>query len=120
LKETAEKLEDLIEDLPEINAVDIRGIQKEEMRIEVDRIKAEASGVSLSDIENAIKSEHQSIPGGEILMDGIRKNIQINGEFKDAEELKRVIVKQDDYLPVYLGRYRQCVFWLRGDNFLCS
>jgi multidrug efflux pump len=103
LKETAEKLEDLIEDLPEINAVDIRGIQKEEMRIEVDRIKAEASGVSLSDIENAIKSEHQSIPGGEILMDGIRKNIQINGEFKDAEELKRVIVKQDDYLPVYLG-----------------
>lgn len=103
LKETAEKLEDLIEDLVEINAVDIRGIQKEEMRIEVDRIKAEASGVSLSDIENAIKSEHQSIPGGEILMDGIRKNIQINGEFKDAEELKRVIVKQDDYLPVYLG-----------------
>ncbi len=102
LKETAELLEDLIEDLSEINAVDIRGIQKEEMRIEVDRIKAEASGVSLTDIENAIKSEHQSIPGGEILMDGIRKNIQINGEFKDAEELKRVIVKQDDYLPVYL------------------
>ncbi len=102
LKETAELLEDMIEDLPEINAVDIRGIQKEEMRIEVDRIKAEASGVSLTDIENAIKSEHQSIPGGEILMDGLRKNIQINGEFKDADELKRVIVKQDDYLPVYL------------------
>jgi multidrug efflux pump len=102
LKETAELLEDLIEDLPEINAVDIRGIQKEEMRIEVDRIKAEASGVSLTDIENAIKSEHQSIPGGEILMDGMRKNIQINGEFRDAEDLKRVIVKQDDYLPVYL------------------
>jgi multidrug efflux pump len=102
LKETAELLEDLIEDLPEINAVDIRGIQKEEMRIEVDRIKAEASGVSLTDIENAIKSEHQSIPGGEILMDGMRKNIEINGEFKDADDLKRVIVKQDDYLPVYL------------------
>jgi multidrug efflux pump subunit AcrB len=102
LKETAELLEDMIEDLTEINAVDIRGIQKQEMRIEVDRIKAEASGVSLTDIENAIKSEHQSIPGGEILMDGVRKNIQINGEFKNAEELKRVIVKQDDYLPVYL------------------
>jgi multidrug efflux pump len=102
LKETAELLEDLIENLPEINAVDIRGIQKEEMRIEVDRIKAEASGVSLTDIENAIKAEHQSIPGGEILMDGMRKNIEINGEFRNADELKRVIVKQDDYLPVYL------------------
>lgn len=102
LKETAEILEELIEDLPEINAVDIRGVQKEEMRIEVDRIKAEAALVSLTDIENAIKSEHQSIPGGEILMDGMRKNIQISGEFKDAEELGNVIVKQDDYLPVYL------------------
>jgi multidrug efflux pump len=110
LKETAELLEDLIEDLPEINAVDIRGIQKEEMRIEVDRIKAEASGVSLTDIENAIKSEHQSIPGGEILMDGMRKNIEINGEFKDADELKRVIVKQDDYLPVYLEDVAQVYF----------
>ena len=102
LKETAEVLEDLIEDLSEINAVDIRGIQKEEMRIEVDRIKAEASGVSLTDIENAIRSEHQRIPGGEILMDGMRKNIAINGEFENADELKRVIVKQDDYMPVYL------------------
>ncbi len=102
LKETAEILEDLIEDLAEINAVDIRGIQKEEMRIEVDRIKAEASGVSLSDIENAVRSEHQRIPGGEILMDGMRKNIAINGEFQNADELKRVIVKQDDYMPVYL------------------
>jgi multidrug efflux pump subunit AcrB len=102
LKETAEILEDLIEDLPEINAVDIRGIQKEEMRIEVDRIKAEAAAVSLSDIENAIRSEHQRIPGGEIIMDGMRKNISINGEFQNAEELKRVIVKQDDYMPVHL------------------
>jgi multidrug efflux pump len=102
LKETAEVLEDLIENLTEINEVDIRGIQKQEMRIEVDRLKAEAVNVSLSDIENAVSSEHQNIPGGEILMDGVRKNIRIDGEFKDAEDLKRVIVKQDDFLPVYL------------------
>jgi multidrug efflux pump len=102
LKETAELLEDLIEELPEINEVDIRGVQKQEMRIEVNRLKAEAVNVSLSDIENAVKSEHQTIPGGEILMDGMRKNIRIDGEFKTADELRRVIVKQDDYLPVYL------------------
>lgn len=110
LKETAEILEELIEDLPEINAVDIRGVQKEEMRIEVDRIKAEAALVSLTDIENAIKSEHQSIPGGELLMDGMRKNIQISGEFKDADELGNVIVKQDDFLPVYLRDIAQVYF----------
>lgn len=110
LKETAEMLEDMIEDLVEINEVDIRGIQKQEMRIEVNRVKAESVNVSLSDIENAVSSEHQTIPGGEILMDGVRKNIRIDGEFKDAAELKRVIVKQDDFMPVYLEDVAEVFF----------
>jgi len=110
LKETAEYLEDLIENLSEINEVDIRGIQKQEMRIEVDRLKAESVNVSLDDIESAVSSEHQTIPGGEILMDGIRKNIRIDGEFKNADDLKRVIVKQDDYMPVHLQDIAEVYF----------
>lgn len=110
LKETAEYLEDIIEDLPEINEVDIRGIQEQEMRIEVDRLKAEAVNVSLTDIENAVSSEHQTIPGGEILMDGVRKNIRIDGEFQNADELKKVIVKQDDYMPVHLEDIAEVYF----------
>lgn len=102
LKEIAEELEDQIEELPEISDVDIRGIQEQEMRVDLDPIKAQSVNVTMEDIQNAINAEHQSIPGGEILMDGIRKTIRVNGEFKNAEELKRIIVKQDDYLPVYL------------------
>ncbi len=102
LKEIAEELEDRIEDLPEISEVDIRGIQKQEMSIEVDPIRAQAVNVTIDDIQNAISAEHQTIPGGEVLMDGIRKTLRIEGEFKDAAEMKRVIVKQDEYMPVYL------------------
>lgn len=102
LKEVAEELEDEIEDLTEISEVDIRGIQEQEMRIEVDPIKAQSVNVTLSDIQNAVGSENQTIPGGEILMDGVRKTIRIEGEFRNAEELGKIIVKQDDYLPVKL------------------
>jgi len=102
LKEIAEELEDAIEELPEISEVDIRGIQDQEMRVDIDPIKANAVNVTLDDIQNAINAEHQNIPGGEILMDGIRKTVRVDGEFKNADELKRIIVKQDDYLPVYL------------------
>jgi len=102
LKEVAEELEDKIEELQEISAVDIRGLQEQEMRVDIDPIKAQSVNVTIEDIENAINSEHQSIPGGEILMDGIRKTVRVNGEFKDADELKRLIVKQDEFLPVYL------------------
>lgn len=102
LKDIAEDLEDRIEDLPEISEVDIRGIQEQEMSIEVDPIKAQSVNVTLNDIQNAVQSENQTIPGGEILMDGVRKTIRIEGEFADADELRKVIVKQDDFLPVRL------------------
>jgi len=110
LKEVAETLEDKIEDLPEISEVDIRGIQEQQMRIEVDPIKSQAVNVTLDNIENAIKSEHQTISGGEILIDGIRKTIRVEGEFKDAEELKRIVVKQDDFKPVLLEDVAEVFF----------
>lgn len=103
LKDVAEVLEKKIEELPEISEVDIRGVQEQEMRIDVDPIRSQAVNVSLDDIENAVASEHQTIPSGEILMDGMRKTIRIDGEFKNAGELKKLVVKGDDYLPVYLG-----------------
>ena len=102
LKDIGEELKDRIEELPEISEVDIRGVQEQEMSIKVDPIKAQAVNVTLEDIENAVNSEHQTIPGGELLMDGIRKTIRIEGEFEDAEELKKIVIKQDEFLPVRL------------------
>lgn len=110
LKEIGEDLKEEIEDLPEINEVNIRGVQEEEMRIDVDRLKAEAVRVSLTDIENAIRAEHTTISGGEILMDGLRKTLMIDGEFENAEELGEVIVKQEDYKPVKLKDIAEVYF----------
>lgn len=115
LKEVAEELEDRVEDLPEISEVDIRGVQVQEMRIEVDPIRAQAVNVTIEDIQNAIMSEHQTIPAGEILMDGIRKTIRIEGEFEDAEDLGQVTVKQDDYFPVKLEDVAS-VYFGNGDT----
>ena len=92
LKEIAEILEKRIEDLPEISEVDIRGVQEQEMRIEVDPIKAQSVNVTLDDIQNAVSSEHQTIPSGEILMDDVRKTIRIEGEFKNENDLKKIII----------------------------
>lgn len=110
LKDIAEELEEVIEDLTEISEVDIRGIQEQQMNIDVDPIKAQAVNVTIDDIQNAVNAEHQTIPGGEILTDGIRKTIRIEGEFEDAEELSQVIVKQDDFLPVRLGDVAEVTF----------
>ena len=57
LKDIAEELEDRIEDLSEISEVDIRGVQVQEMSIEVDPIIAQAVNVTLDDIQNAVNAE---------------------------------------------------------------
>ena len=110
LKEVAEDLENRIEDLPEINEVNIRGVQDQEMRVDVNRLKAEAVQVSLTDIEQAIQAENTTISGGEIRMDGMRKTIMIDGEFANAEELGNIIVKQEDYKPVKLKNIANVYF----------
>ena len=110
LKDVSEDLEKKIEDLPEISEVDIRGLPEQEMRIEVDPIKAQAVQVTLDDIENAIKSENQTIPGGEILIDDVRKTLRIEGEYQDAGELKKTVVKQDEFMPVYLEDISEVFF----------
>ncbi len=102
LKEFGEILEEKIEDLQEISEVDIRGIQDQEMSIEIDRFKAEAVNVSFYDIEKAIGNENITMSGGEILDGKTNRTVQIKGEFTSAKELGDVIVKQEFYKPVYL------------------
>ncbi|HIP37751.1 MAG TPA: efflux RND transporter permease subunit [Crocinitomix sp.] len=102
LKEFAEILEEKIEDLQEISEVDIRGIQEQEMSIEIDRYRAEAANVSFYDIEKVIGNENITMSGGEILDGKTNRTVQIKGEFTSAEELGHLIVKQEFYKPVYL------------------
>lgn len=96
LKEYAELLEERIENLKEVNEVDIRGIQEKKLKIELRKYEAQAMNVSYSDIENAIRSENVTMPGGEILIGGKKRSVRIEGEFTSPEELANIIIKQED------------------------
>ena len=102
LKEYAEYLEDEIEELSEISSVDIRGVQEKELEIAVDLYKMEASMISFTDIENAVKFENMSVTGGDILENGVRKTVRVTGEFTDPLGVKDLIVKQEKGNIVYL------------------
>lgn len=102
LKKYAEYLEDEIEKLPEISAVDIKGALDKEVKIDVDIFKMNSLDISFGDIENAVKGENVTISGGDLLTDGFRRSIRVVGEFKSPEELKNVIVKHNNNKVVYL------------------
>jgi len=102
LKEYGEYLEDEIEKVPEISKVDIRGIQDKEIEISVDLYKMQTSEISFNDIGGAIQNENMTISGGDLLENGLRRNVRVIGEFKSAKEIENIIVKQENGNIVYL------------------
>ena len=102
LKDYAEYLEDKIEDVPEINKVDIRGMMDKEVRIHVDMPRMEAVKLSFNDIAQAIQQENVTISGGELLVDDFRRTVSVKGEFQNISEIEDVIVKQENNNIVYL------------------
>lgn len=102
LKDYGEYLEDEIEKIAEISKVDIRGIQDKEMEISVDLYKMEISQISFNDIAMAIQNENMTVSGGDLLENGIRRNVRVIGEFKSAKEIEDIIVKQENDNIVYL------------------
>lgn len=96
LKDYAEYLQDKIELLPQIKEATIRGAEEKEVEIAVDIYKMTASQVSFDNIINAVKGENNTISGGNIITNGVQKNIRITGEIKDPKELENLVVKKDN------------------------
>ncbi len=93
LKKYGERLQDDIEEIPEVKKVDILGVDDKEVEIAVDIFKMSAAQVSFDDIQNAVKYENMTLSGGNLISQGSRNNIRIVGEIKDPKELENVVVK---------------------------
>lgn len=98
----AEFLQDQIEALDEIARVEIKGELEREVKIDVDLRKMESMEVAFSDIENAIGSENMTMSAGELLNDDFRRAVRIVGEFGTMEELENMIVKSENFRPIFL------------------
>ncbi|MCF6129301.1 efflux RND transporter permease subunit [Flavobacterium sp. AS60] len=95
LKDYGKKLQDDIEEIPEVKKVDILGVDDKEVEIAVDIFKMTAAQVSFDDIQNAVKYENMTISGGNLISQGSRNNIRVIGEIKDPMELENIIVKHN-------------------------
>ncbi len=102
LKEYAEFLEEEIESVYEISKVDIKGINEREIKIHVDPHKLEAMGLTFYDVEMAINNENVSISGGELKFDKTRRTIRTIGEFESVEEIRNIVISNENGKLVYL------------------
>jgi multidrug efflux pump subunit AcrB len=102
LNEYAEYLEDKIEDIPQINEVDIRGINDKEVKVELDLLKMDATKINFQNVEDAINFENMTISGGNVLIDGFNRSIRVVGEFDNWRDIENIIVGWEKGNIVYL------------------
>jgi multidrug efflux pump len=102
LKKYAEYLEEEIEAFPEISRVDIKGLDEREIQINADPHAMAARQISFYDIENAIGYENISMASGQVLQGSTRRSLRVIGEFTNMEDIRNIIIKQENGDLVYL------------------
>ncbi|MCQ6956659.1 efflux RND transporter permease subunit [Mucilaginibacter aquariorum] len=102
LKEYADLLKDEIESYKEISRVDEVGALTPEIQINVDMNKMAAAQISFSDIIQAVGNENILSSAGTIKTDGVRRSIDIKQDFKNADEVAAMAIRNPKGQAVYL------------------
>lgn len=102
LERFAEKLEEAIEGVDGVLSADVSGGLEDEVRVEVDPEAASASGVSLGDVVNAIRSENVNLPGGVLEAASTSWLLRTPADIRRADQLEGVVVKQKMGKPIRL------------------
>ncbi|MFD0750244.1 efflux RND transporter permease subunit [Mucilaginibacter calamicampi] len=102
LKEYADNLKDEIESYKEISQVKEIGALKPEIQVNVDLNKMTAAQISYGDIIQAIGAENIITSAGNYKVDGMQRAIDIKQDFKNAEEVKAMVVRNPKGQAIYL------------------
>jgi multidrug efflux pump subunit AcrB len=92
LKELAEDLSDSIETVPGVRRSEVWAFPDPEVRVAVDLERMGRAGVTLGQVEMAIRGENASIPGGAVDV-GLRKyNLKTSGSYESVQEIADTVV----------------------------
>lgn len=92
LKKFAEDLQDDFEALRSVREADIIGVDEREIQINVDPFRLEAMDLTFYDVEQALIAENVTIGAGELRIDGTRRSITTQADYRSIEEIKNTIV----------------------------
>jgi hydrophobe/amphiphile efflux-1 (HAE1) family protein len=96
------QVEDMLETVPGVGQVQMMGYIDRNIRVWVDAEKLVATGVTVSDITNAIKNQHVTMPGGELDNGGLAFDVRVVGEAPDLATLRNIVVRSAGLNPIRL------------------
>jgi multidrug efflux pump subunit AcrB len=102
LKDYADELKDRIEGLKEITRCDIVGALDKEIQVDVDMYKMQVADITMRDIETAIKYENMTISGGQVKMDGLKRSVNVVGQYTESSKIGDIIIRSGGGATIYL------------------
>ncbi len=88
------------EQIPGVGAIDIRGGVYREIRVELDRARLRATGLTALDVESALARENVTLPTGTVKRGMNDLYVRSLGEYRTLEEIERTVVARPDGRPV--------------------
>jgi hydrophobic/amphiphilic exporter-1 (mainly G- bacteria), HAE1 family len=88
------------EQIPGVGAIELRGGIYREIRVELDRDRLKATGLTALDVHQALGSENVNLPGGDVKSGFADLYVRALGEYQTVSEVARTVVAQVDGRPV--------------------
>lgn len=93
---------DRIENVMGVSGVDIFGGRVFAMRVELDAARLASRGVTVADIDNALRAGNVELPAGRIEGDATQLALQLEGGLETPEEFGALVLRSDGHNTVYL------------------
>ncbi|MFA6110488.1 MAG: efflux RND transporter permease subunit [Candidatus Latescibacterota bacterium] len=102
IRKTSEDLKDELEKLPQLKNVEIHGLPKRIVRVELKLDKMSSMHIPLSLVLAGIQSEGINIPGGNVKAGTKTFNIKTSSNYKSVDEIKNAIVYETNGKNIFL------------------
>ncbi|HEX6203790.1 MAG TPA: efflux RND transporter permease subunit [Thermoanaerobaculia bacterium] len=89
--------------IPGVGAIELRGGVYREIRVELDRDRLKATGLTALDVQEALGRENVNLPGGDVKSGFADLYVRTLGELASVGEVARTVVAQIDGAPVRVG-----------------
>ncbi len=97
-----EDIQPLLERVPGVAAVDIRGGLRREIHVTLSTEKLRSFNLSVNQITNILQRENQNRPVGPVNEGQYEILLRTQGEFADVEQIRNVVVASRGGIPIYM------------------
>jgi multidrug efflux pump subunit AcrB len=87
-----------------VKLVELRGLQKQEVQVQVNPAKLSQIGIGLPQLAQVIQAANLNLPGGGITLGQRQLSLQTSGSFRSLDEIRNTVVTSFQNNPVTLGQ----------------